>query len=340
MKNTLLTIVFALCFLAPVAGQITAIKPTTPEQSGDENAAAGKHAEAIAQYKTAWLGWFIGRNEADADLRSAHERLAGKMGATLAKMTTRPTIPEDADFHAQKGAAFVKLAKTPLDFLKAAGQFQEAVNGAPWVFDYHFNLAIAHKSAGQFKDALYSLSLAKLLAANEKDRRDANALRAEIEAAQEMAASAKAESEKQSRVAERLSWPQELVKKLQAGYGSTAVNELRMCWPGLGRAVCNDEQAKGSNWQVMRQQGLNLKLSFELVGEDIRARFAYDDRTFCGTVSGPAISDIRWHGCGSGGDKYPAEIEFAQSSGGKPFVSLVYSCDTSRICKRDSFVLD
>ena len=187
MKNTLLTIVFALCFLAPVAGQITAIKPTTPEQSGDENAAAGKHAEAIAQYKTAWLGWFIGRNEADADLRSAHERLAGKMGATLAKMTTRPTIPEDADFHAQKGAAFVKLAKTPLDFLKAAGQFQEAVNAAPWVFDYHFNLAVAHKSAGQFKDALYSLSLAKLLAANEKDRRDANGLRAEIEAANEIA---------------------------------------------------------------------------------------------------------------------------------------------------------
>ncbi|MBK7392803.1 MAG: hypothetical protein IPI64_05795 [Chloracidobacterium sp.] len=198
MKNTLLTIIFAFCFLAPVSGQIAAIKPTTPEQSGDENAAAGKYAAAIDQYKTAWLGWFIGRNEADADLRSAHERLAGKMGTTLAKMTSPPVPSEDADFHAQKGAAFVKLAKTPLDFLKAASQFQEAVNGAPWVFDYHFNLAVAYKSAGQFKDALYALSLAKLLTANEKDRRDANALRAEIEAAQEIAAPAvQAEREKQ-----------------------------------------------------------------------------------------------------------------------------------------------
>ncbi|MBK8303479.1 MAG: hypothetical protein IPK98_08830 [Chloracidobacterium sp.] len=180
----------SLMFVMSVQAQLVTVHPVTPEQSGDENAAAGKYAAAIDQYKTAWLGWFIGRNEADADLRSAHERLAGKMGAALAKMTSPPIPSEDADFHAQKGAAFVKLAKTPLDFLKAASQFQEAVNGAPWVFDYHFNLAVAYKSAGQFKDALYSLSLAKLLAANEKDRRDANALRAEIEAAQEIAAPA------------------------------------------------------------------------------------------------------------------------------------------------------
>ncbi len=339
MKNTLLTIVFALCFLPPVAGQIPANKPTTPEQSGDENTAAGKFVEALSDYTKTYDKILI-TYDSTGSREAEMVRVCEKIAAVLKKLGTAPPIPDDAEFHAQKGLAFFKLAKTPADFMKAQNEFTIATTLAAWVFDYHYNLAIARKGYSDFAGAISSVKLAKIVAQNEKDRRDANALRAEIEAAQEMTASSKAESEKQSRTAERLSWPQELVKKLQAGYSSTAVNELRMCWPSLGRAVCNEEQAKGSNWQVMRQQGLNLKLSFELVGEDIRARFAYDDRTFCGTVSGPAISDIRWHGCGSGGDKYPAEIEFAQSNGGKPFVSLVYSCDTSRICKRDSFVLD
>lgn len=165
-----------------------AVRAITTEQAGDEKMAAEDYAGAIFYYRiqTAWLNGR--RGSTDADTLAVRERLAEKMGTALTKMNKLPDIPEKAEFHAAKGAEFVKKAKTPADFAKAVHEFQEAVLNAPWVFDYHFNLAVVYKSAGQFKFALNSLALAKLLSLSEKDRRDVNRLRAEIEAAQEMAA--------------------------------------------------------------------------------------------------------------------------------------------------------
>ena len=90
----------------------------------------------------------------------------------------------------------MKLAKGPADYVKAQNEFTVATTLAPWVFEYHYNLAIARKSAADFNGAISSAKLAKILAQNEKDRRDANGLRAEIEAAQDIAGSAKAEADK------------------------------------------------------------------------------------------------------------------------------------------------
>ena len=191
---TSLGAVYAQSLPLPTATPI-AVRATTPEQSGDEKMAAGQYADAIFYYKTQWASFMVGRNDGDVDTLVARERLIGKMAAGVAKMDKPLAIPENAEFSAQKGAAFVKLAKTPADFAKAVKEFQEAVNLAPWIFDYHFNLAVAYKSAEQFKLALTSLVLAKLLAKNEDERRDALKLRAEIEAAQEMAASSNAEAE-------------------------------------------------------------------------------------------------------------------------------------------------
>jgi len=175
------------------------VRPATPEQSGDEKMAAGQFADAVFYYKTQWSTFMVGRNDSDADTLMARERLAGKMAAALAKIDKPPAIPDEAEFHGQKGRAFVELAKTPADFgnfPKAVKEFQDAVNLAPWVFNYHFNLAVAYKSAGQFNMASNSLKLAKALAPNDGDRRDTLKLRAEIEASQEMAAAAKVEAEK------------------------------------------------------------------------------------------------------------------------------------------------
>lgn len=185
---TLLTLTASAYAQAQQSPTPAVIRGMTPEESGDEKMARGNYESALWDYSR-WGGYSAGfADENNPDTQAYRERLVRKITAVLAKMDKPPAIPENAEFHAQKGAAFVKLAKTPADFAKAVKEFQDAVNIAPWVFDYHFNLAVAYKLAGQFKSALNSLNLAKLLAPSDKDRRDMNGLRAEIEAAQEMAA--------------------------------------------------------------------------------------------------------------------------------------------------------
>ena len=116
------------------------------------------------------------------------------MAAALAKVSAAPAVAEDADFHLGKGAALLKDPKIAAE--RAVKEFQDAVNLAPWVYDYHFNLASALKLAGQFPTALAYCKYARNLALNDKDRRDAAALRGEIEAATESAEAARVAAEK------------------------------------------------------------------------------------------------------------------------------------------------
>lgn len=122
-----------------------------------------------------------------SELQQSEERRIERLAVILSKLTKAPKISEDAELHEQKGIGFMEAAKSPADFTKAINEFQLAVNFAPWVFDYYFNLAMAYKAAGQFKDALNILALAKILAVNDKDRKDVISLKAKIEVAQEMA---------------------------------------------------------------------------------------------------------------------------------------------------------
>lgn len=193
MKTASKLIIFNFTLLALTASayaQSQSIQPfvvrgMSMEEAGDKKMAEGSYESALWHYSK-WGAFSAGFGEDNPDTHAYRERLVGKMAAVIAKMAKPPVIPEYSEFHAQKGAALVKLAKTPADFAKAVKEFQDAVNQAPWVFNYHFNLAVAYKLAGQFKFALNSLNLARLLVPSDKDRRDMNGLRAEIEAAQEM----------------------------------------------------------------------------------------------------------------------------------------------------------
>lgn len=188
---TLLTLTASAYAHAQQSPAPIVIRALTMEESGDKDMARGRYESALWSYSM-WGGYSdLGSYENDPnmqEMQAYRERLTGKMIAALAKMSKPPAIPETAEFRARKGAAFVKLAKTPADYAKAVKEFEWAASMAPWVFDYRFNLAVAYKLAEQFKAALNSLKLAKLLAQSDKDRRDINGLRAEIEAAQEMAA--------------------------------------------------------------------------------------------------------------------------------------------------------
>ena len=180
-----------------------AIRATTPEQAGDEKAAAGEYAGAIALYQKQWISCAAGINEGNAETQATRERLAEKLGNTLTKYQKSPVLSDETELYALKGAAFVKNAKSPADYEKAVKEFQDAVNGAPWMFDYQFNLAVALKSAKQFKFALGYARVAKLLAQTDKDRHDALGLRAEIEAAGEMADSATLKVQQEKTAAEK-----------------------------------------------------------------------------------------------------------------------------------------
>lgn len=124
--------------------------------------------------------------------KDATEDNARNLAKLSKQLDPAPAIPEEAEFRAEKGAAFVKLAKNPVDFERAAKEFQAATILAPWIGEYHYNLAVCYKSAEQFDPALTALKFAQLFSREDRERRDALILRAEVEAAQEMATTEKA----------------------------------------------------------------------------------------------------------------------------------------------------
>ena len=108
------------------------------------------------------------------------------MGKVLSKMTKPPEIPDGAVLHGQKGASFVEKAESLAEGRKAIAEYQDAVNSAPWVFEYQYGLALALGSNRQYKTALNYVRIAKILAQNDKDRQSAIKLQARIEAEIEM----------------------------------------------------------------------------------------------------------------------------------------------------------
>jgi len=149
----------------------------------------GKFEEAWKHCSGKWgsLVYTYGNAEDRTRLQQFQERKIERLAVILSKLSKSPTIPDDAELYEQKGIGFMEAARAPADFALAIKEFQHALNSAPWVFDFYFNLAMAYKAAGQFKDALNILAHAKILAANDKDRKDVISLRAKIEVAQEMA---------------------------------------------------------------------------------------------------------------------------------------------------------
>ena len=128
--------------------------------------------------------------------KNATEDTARKLAELYKQLDPPPAVPEDAEFRALKGAAFVKQAGDAAAFAKAAVEFQAAIAAAPWVGEYHYNLAVCEKSAGRFSAAQTALKFARILARDDKERRDNLALRADLEAAQELGVAKQAAEEK------------------------------------------------------------------------------------------------------------------------------------------------
>jgi tetratricopeptide (TPR) repeat protein len=187
----------SLCFLPSVASpadppQDVLVARPMSEAWGDELEAKGQYRDALHQYTAIWSQVQIlarinaSKDRLDPSNQEDLERLTKKVAATLRMLNPSPAVPNEAVLHAEKGASFVKHARDLRDFNDAAEQFELALSIAPWVGDYHYNLAICQKSSGQLAAALRTLRLAALLATDAKETRDIYALRGEIEAMQEI----------------------------------------------------------------------------------------------------------------------------------------------------------
>src|SRR4051812_5822449 len=77
---------------------------------------------------------------------AATEDNARALAGLYKQLDPAPAVPEEADFRALRGAAFVKQGGDAAAFLKAAGEFRAAIVAAPWVGEYHYNLAICLRS--------------------------------------------------------------------------------------------------------------------------------------------------------------------------------------------------
>jgi hypothetical protein len=127
--------------------------------------------------------------------KNATAENAHKLAELYNQLDPPPVVPEAAEFRALKGFAFVKQAADDSAFAKCAAEFQAAVAAAPWVGEYHYNVAVCEKSSGRFSAAQTALTFAQIFARDEKERRDCLALQADLEVAQELAATKKARVE-------------------------------------------------------------------------------------------------------------------------------------------------
>ncbi len=74
-----------------------------------------------------------------------HPEFAKLISRQSGKLSSPPTIPQEARDEMTKGMAAFKLAKRSEDFAEAEDHFKKAVSLAPWLPEPYFNLALAQE---------------------------------------------------------------------------------------------------------------------------------------------------------------------------------------------------
>jgi ankyrin repeat protein len=93
------------------------------------------------------------------------------------KMKPAPAIPAEAEAAAGRGTYIFKNAKSPEEVLSAAKEYLSAIEAAPWVANYYFNLCTVLEKTPYSQQALHACKL-YLVAA--PDATDAGAVRQRI----------------------------------------------------------------------------------------------------------------------------------------------------------------
>lgn len=105
------------------------------------------------------------------------QSLRAKIINLVQTIKPEPAIPQEAKDHAVRAQYAFKDAKRQADYAEAIKEYEAAVELAPWVTDYYFNLGVAQERAGQLPHAKLSFQF-YLLA--KPDAEDAEAVRERI----------------------------------------------------------------------------------------------------------------------------------------------------------------
>lgn len=118
-----------------------------------------------------------------ADLqRSPNDHaLREKIIKLASELKPPPVVPDDAERHFLRGAAFIKDAKSESDYRDAGAEFEKAVASAPWFANAYYNLGVAQSKAGDYAGAARSLKFYLLVTPNAPDTQQAKALMYEME---------------------------------------------------------------------------------------------------------------------------------------------------------------
>jgi len=92
-----------------------------------------------------------------------------------------PDIPEEATKYLARGEAAVEMAKDKEGFLKAAEEFKNALNIAPWFPNAYYNLGLLQDKAGEYTQAIENLNFYLMAAPDSSDREDVQKLIYKIE---------------------------------------------------------------------------------------------------------------------------------------------------------------
>lgn len=95
--------------------------------------------------------------ELAAQLKSSPQDEALRARLFAAARRSKPALPDEAIRFEGRAEAAVKGAKAPGDYQAAAAEYRKAIEAAPWVARYYYNLGLVLEKAGQPSDAVVEL---------------------------------------------------------------------------------------------------------------------------------------------------------------------------------------
>ncbi len=168
---------FALLGLATLAGSWAPAQeaPASADTQAAQPAKPDDNAQALNQ-----LVADLQKNPGDSGLREKIIKLA-------ANMNPAPAIPDEADRHSARAAAFAKMAKSNADYDLTIAEYQQALQIAPWWGAAYYKLAVVLEATERFDEAANNLKLFLLTNPSKKNAGEAKERLYSIEAEKELA---------------------------------------------------------------------------------------------------------------------------------------------------------
>ncbi len=193
-------------------------------------------AQAQAQNSKDTLNQYI----TDLQKNPTDQALREKIIKFVQGMNPKPAISAEAVKFANRGEYAAKTAKTESDYADASEEYKKAVNIAPWVAGYYFNMGVLWEKANQPQVAVAAFKLYLLAEPNAKDANEIQKRIDGLEYASEKAAKSSPEA-----VAAQEQKSEDWLKKLDGGRFFVNGVEQNNCLEIRGKEVVMGQVVTG-----------------------------------------------------------------------------------------------